>query len=622
MKKLVKILNLSSIIFSSILFMFILTINTTEVYAASYTVTNTDDSGNGSLRWAITQAGIDGNGDITFNPSLAGSTITLLSDLTTWNSNNWSSVSLGNNSGSFTLTGLTDVSGAPSITINGNGHTGILATGSGNFSISNLKFTGFYLSSVNDSSYDLFGCAIATGGNYSNINLINNIFEVNSYEASFQGGIVSLSANAEPYLVNIDRCIFSNNTLSSIKSDGNNLSAVAALYVSAEDSVYITNSLFYNNASTARNSLQAYSSAMYLNGGHIKAYNNTFYGNSLINSSGPASGAVVILGGGSSLGNTYDEHNNIIINNTANGVISDIANYKGNTIVNSGINLRSGTNIFVNPRSGDFHLSSTATTAIDQGNNTYAHGTQGLGSNSRIVNGTVDLGAYEYELVSTPPISVTAGRGLGRADKKPEFANAKIPFVIDSKSFSKNLTGYSFDVLYDPTKVEEVTVDSSSGMTKPTIGAPVADGSKERVTLTWSGTFTEDLAAIYNANKGVLFKLNFVTKPTFVSDETNIEIGTGSFSFITGVSSSNIQGTNGKIMFGIYGDVDGDGKITSADANLINKYVLGRTSVITSEAKLIAADVNGDGKITSQDATEILNYVSGRQSTLRTLIGY
>jgi hypothetical protein len=260
-----------------------------------------------------------------------------------------------------------------------------------------------------------------------------------------------------------------------------------------------------------------------------------------------------------------------------------------------------------------------------------------------ITGATADMNGYAYRLVVTgnaasvatsssatltvkapQSITVTTGKGLGRADKKSEYANIKIPFTIDSPSFVQRLTAYSFDIIYDPTKVGTVTVDSFNGLAKPTIGTPVTIGSKEKVTVSWNGTFTGDLTTLYNNSKGVLFKLNFVAKTAFTSGdgETPIEIGTGSFTFSSGGSSSNITGTNGKIIFGIYGDVNGDGAITSSDTNLINKYVSGKTAAITGEAKLTAADVNGDGSITAEDAKEISNYISGKASTLKSLFGY
>ena len=52
------------------------------------------------------------------------------------------------------------------------------------------------------------------------------------------------------------------------------------------------------------------------------------------------------------------------------------------------------------------------------------------------------------------------------------------------------------------------------------------------------------------------------------------------------------------------GDVDGDGKVTAADARLVLRAAAGLAKLDT-KAK-IAADVNYDGKVTAADAREIL----------------
>ena len=58
---------------------------------------------------------------------------------------------------------------------------------------------------------------------------------------------------------------------------------------------------------------------------------------------------------------------------------------------------------------------------------------------------------------------------------------------------------------------------------------------------------------------------------------------------------------------GLYGDVDGDGKISAKDSMLIQRYVINLKQL--TEKYFIAADVNGDGKVTNKDAFEILRYV-------------
>lgn len=60
------------------------------------------------------------------------------------------------------------------------------------------------------------------------------------------------------------------------------------------------------------------------------------------------------------------------------------------------------------------------------------------------------------------------------------------------------------------------------------------------------------------------------------------------------------------------GDVDGDGKITSADATKILQHEAGWGVAINTSA----ADVDGNGQINRDDATKILQHVAGWDITL------
>lgn len=57
------------------------------------------------------------------------------------------------------------------------------------------------------------------------------------------------------------------------------------------------------------------------------------------------------------------------------------------------------------------------------------------------------------------------------------------------------------------------------------------------------------------------------------------------------------------------GDVDLNGKIESADIELINKYLLSSTQIPLTEIQLKAADAHIDGTIDSLDQMEVVNYV-------------
>lgn len=60
-----------------------------------------------------------------------------------------------------------------------------------------------------------------------------------------------------------------------------------------------------------------------------------------------------------------------------------------------------------------------------------------------------------------------------------------------------------------------------------------------------------------------------------------------------------------------YGDLNGDGEVTSFDANLIYAIANGKLATAT-EAQLAAADVNGDGEVTSFDANLVYAYANGK----------
>ena len=58
----------------------------------------------------------------------------------------------------------------------------------------------------------------------------------------------------------------------------------------------------------------------------------------------------------------------------------------------------------------------------------------------------------------------------------------------------------------------------------------------------------------------------------------------------------------------LYGDLNGDGDINSADAVLMKKYLAGYREEAADER---AYDVNYDGEITSADAVLLLKYLAG-----------
>ena len=73
-----------------------------------------------------------------------------------------------------------------------------------------------------------------------------------------------------------------------------------------------------------------------------------------------------------------------------------ILNYSSTPLNPGGLGNITNDPLFVNSAAGDFHLSSNSP-CINAGNNAYVSGTTDLDGNPRIVGGTVDIGAYEFQ---------------------------------------------------------------------------------------------------------------------------------------------------------------------------------------------------------------------------------
>ena len=59
----------------------------------------------------------------------------------------------------------------------------------------------------------------------------------------------------------------------------------------------------------------------------------------------------------------------------------------------------------------------------------------------------------------------------------------------------------------------------------------------------------------------------------------------------------------------IKGDVNGDGRITSLDLNLMQGYILGKFTLDNNA--LIAADVNNDGRVSITDLAALNKHLLG-----------
>ena len=124
--------------------------------------------------------------------------------------------------------------------------------------------------------------------------------------------------------------------------------------------------------------------------------------------------------------------------------------------------------------------------------------------------------------------------------------------------------------------------------------------------------------------------LTSVTIPNSV-----VDIGSGAFYVCSSLTTVYYSGTeeqwnaiaigdynepllNAEIVFAedsiVLGDVNGDGKVSGADTNLIFRYVSGLIEF--TDEQLAAADVNGDGKVSGADTNLVFRFVSGMLDSL------
>lgn len=65
----------------------------------------------------------------------------------------------------------------------------------------------------------------------------------------------------------------------------------------------------------------------------------------------------------------------------------------------------------------------------------------------------------------------------------------------------------------------------------------------------------------------------------------------------------------------LYGDVDGDGKISAVDYSIVKNYIMGNLNL--EDSYKLAADVNNDDSISAVDYSNIKNYIMGNDSVIK-----
>jgi len=381
--------------------------------AATYTVTNTNDSGAGSLRQAISDANGSSESD-TINISVTGTIMLGGTELT-----------IANN-GALTINGL----GASQLTVSGNDASRVFNIASG----ANATISGLTISRGNS------GSSFGGGGIFNNggtVNLTNSTVSGNSANGGSGGGILNLggtvnltsstvsgnSASNGGGILNSGTVNLTNSTVS-----GNSTSNGGGGIFNSIGTVNLTNSTVSGNSATNSGG------GIFNNGGNsiLTLTNSTVSGNSANNSGGgitnggtvtltnsTASGNSAGSGGGiANFGGTLNSRNSIIANSTGGDCLINntvTTNFQNSLVEDGscGVTNGAGGNLTGDPNLGPLQNNGGATLthallagsiAIDAGSNALANGLttdqRGAGF-PRIFGASVDIGAFELQVADT-----------------------------------------------------------------------------------------------------------------------------------------------------------------------------------------------------------------------------
>ena len=202
--------------------------------------------------------------------------------------------------------------------------------------------------------------------------------------------------------------------------------------------------------------------------------------------------------------------------------------------------------------------------------------------------------------VSSDQTKVTSGSDITLTLTLDEAVNDvicfdyRVYFDMDSFSLNKSTIGTACEDAQVSTKA--MTYGSEQ---KPCYSVNFVDTTSEGVAL----------------RSGEIYQLTFTAKKDMTAD-WNDTFRVEREHFATTDYWNTLKETdNGKVSYDVkssivYGDVNGDGKINTADAALTYASINGKVTLKEEQQKV--ADVNGDGKINTADAAMIYARVNGK----------
>lgn len=298
--------------------------NIPKAYAATYTVTSTSDSGAGTLRQAILDANANVGADsITFDPSLAGSTITLTSPMESITE----SVSIdGSTSGGVvTITGgfnsfVFNSGTAHSVTGLTLGNSSIVVqSGASDVTIGGLGSLGLSLTagsiSIEGSDVDVINVSTAPGFSAGAvIDVASTASNVNLGSTSSGGGLDLTSSGGRPIQIGGDNVTLVNSDITYNGAD-----PLPAIEIEAD----AENTLIGGSSSSERNVIGGTATAPGItSSGSDVTISGNYIGTNTDGTAADANQTGIRINGGDgiTIGGATTAHGNVISGNTDNGI--------------------------------------------------------------------------------------------------------------------------------------------------------------------------------------------------------------------------------------------------------------------------------------------------------------
>ena len=366
-----------------------------------------------SLREAISKYSVPGD-TITFDSSLQGKTIKLNSNNGELTVNKSLTIDASNlydadaQTPGLTISGenssrVARLAGGASLTVKGvefaNGYVkdkgGAIYNG-GDLAVENCVFRDNYATDANSNLYYGGAIAVQSGATLAATTTV--------FSGNVGAGVVSFQTNLPSSLTD---CVFENNEARGLYVVSGKVTmtncvvrdnADSGIDVAANGELEAINCLVVGNTATWGAGIELFGTAT--------LYNCAITGNTASNRGG---------GGGVDVndGAVLNAYNTIIAGNTArNGADVDLYNgfANGYNVLSSFAGWTSGANnlthdasapLFNDAANGDYSLADNSQ-AINKGNNVYVKTSVDLAGEARISGNSVDIGAYEYQIVATP----------------------------------------------------------------------------------------------------------------------------------------------------------------------------------------------------------------------------